>query len=285
MTNNIVFRSIEEFMTGYTPRYTPLMPLFLQGARQHAPVVGEATYKKIEAVGDIRSRIVTPKDTELHQIGAAGSSKTYKKYFLGSQYIQSNLQDRQGYEDVVSEALDEHFKHNDEIFLSGGGQNNGLLVSSDVNFTTRASAEMALGSNANLDALYAEIIAEALVANEIEGQKVLLYFGDTMSTKMNSLYGDGKRPFNAVLGEAEALQGYDMIKVPTAVVPASLTNGFAIVNMNKIQVHYMVLPEVNNQGVNEEKNYAWTNFLQGSSMVDVKTKDGIILQPLTFAVA
>lgn len=278
MTNKIVFRSVEEFMAGFTPRYTPIMGLFLDGARQHEAVVGEQKYTQISAVGDIRNKILTPKDTELHQIGATGSSKSYKKYFLASQFIQSNLQSREGYEDVVAEALDEHNKHNDEIFLSGNSQNNGLLVSSDPNFTLRTSA---LAST--LDALYTEIVAEALVANEIEGRKVLLYFGDTMSAKFNSLFADTNRAFSAVLSEAEALADYDFIKVPTSVLPASLTDGFAIVNMGKIQVHYMLLPEVNNQGVNEEKNYAWTNFLQGSSMVDVKTKDAIIVQPLTFA--
>ena len=278
MTNKIVFRSVEEFMTGFTPRYTSLMALFLGGAKQHEAAVGEAKYSQISAMGDIRNRVVTPKDTELHQIGAGPSSKSFKKYFLGSQYIQSNLQDRQGYEDVVSEALDEHNKHNDEIFLSGDGQNNGLLVSSDANFTARSSAAMA-----DLDALYNKIVEQALIANEIEGQKVLLYFGDTMSTKFNSLFGDNKVPFSEAVGSAEALKDYDFIKVPTAVVPGTLTSGFAIVNMGKIQVHYMILPEVNNQGTNEEKNYAWTNFLQGSSMVDVKTKDAIILQPLTFS--
>lgn len=278
MTNKIVFRSVEEFMSGFTPRYTSLMALFLDGARQHEANVGEAKYNGISAMGDIRSRRITPKDTELHQIGAGPGSKTFKKYFLGSQYIQSNLQDRQGYEDVVAEALDEHNKHNDEIFLGGDGQNNGLLVSSDPNFTLRSSDEMA-----DLDELYNTIVAQALIANEIEGKKVLLYFGDTMSTKFNSLFGTNKVPFSAALAEADALADYDFIKVPTSVLPASLTGGFAIVNMGKIQVHYMLLPEVNNQGTNDEKNYAWTNFLQGSSMVDVKTKDGIIVQPVTFA--
>lgn len=279
MTNKIVFRSVEEFMGGFTPRYTSIMARFLDGAKQHEAAVGEAKYSQVSAMGDIRSRVVTPKDTELHQIGAGPSSKAFKKYFLGSQYIQSNLQDRQGYEDVVAEALDEHNKHNDEIFLGGDGQNNGLLVSSDPNFTLRSSA-----AATTLDALYSEIIAEALVANEIDGQKMLLYFGDTMSARFNALFADTNRAFSSVLLEAEAMEGYEIAKVPTSVLPASLSGGgFAIVNMGKIQVHYMLLPEVNNQGVNEEKNYAWTNFLQGSSMVDVKTKDAIIVQPLTFA--
>jgi len=279
MTNKIVFRSVEEFMNNvYTPRYTPLMALFLDGAKQHEAAVGEAKYNQISAMGDIRNRNVGPKDTELYQIGASASGKSFKKYFLGSQFIQSELQDRDGYEDVVAEALDEHNKHNDEIFFGGDGQNNGLLVSSDANFTLRVSA-----AATTLDALYSEIIAEALVANEIEGRKVLLYFGDTMSARFNSLFTETKAPFSAALSEADAMAGYDFIKVPTAQLPASLAGGgFAIVNMDKIQVHYMMLPEVNNQGTNEEKNYTWTNFLQGSSMVDVKTKDAIIVQPLTF---
>lgn len=282
-TNKIVMRSVEEFMGGFTPRYTPMMPLFLAGARQHEAAVGEAKYTSVSAMGDIRNRVVTPKDTELYQIGAGGTSKTFKKYFLASQFKQSNLQDRQGYEDVVAEALDEHNKHNDEIFLGGDGLNNGLLVSQDSNFTLRTSAEMATGSDAHLTSLYNEILAEALIANEIEGQKVLLYFGDTMAAKFNTLFAATTKPFSQVLSEAEALSQYDFIKVPTAILPGSLTNGFAIVNMGKIQVNYIMLPEVNNQGVNEEHGYAWTNFLQGSSMVDVKTKDAIIVQPLTFA--
>lgn len=284
MTNLIVFRSVEEFMSGFTPRYTSLMALFLDGARQHEAKVGEAKYSQVSAMGDIRSRRITPKDTELHQIGAGPGSKSFKKYFLGSQYIQSNLQDRQGYEDVVAEALDEHNKHNDEIFLGGDGQNNGLLVSSDPNFTLRSSVQIAAGTDGtHLDALYSKIIEQMLIANEIEGRKVLLYFGDTMSGKMNALFGETKVAFSSVLSDADAMANTDLIKVPTAVLPASLTGGFAIVNMDKIQVHYMLLPEVNAQGTNEEKNYAWTRFLQGSSMVDVKTKDGIIVQPLTFA--
>lgn len=285
-TNKIVMRSTEEFMGGFTPQYTPIMPLFLSGARQHEPVVGDVTYKKVTAVGDLRSRLITPKDTEIHQVGASSGSKNYKKFFLASQFIQSNLQDRQGYEDVVAEVLDEHNKQNDEMFLSGqvnGVQhNNGLLVSTDPNFQTRSAETIAAGAT-RLDLIYDAIMAEALTANETDGQKLLLYFGSTMSSQFNALFTETKTPFSSVLGESDALGQYDFIKIPSSVLPASLTNGFAIVNMGKIQVNYMMLPEVNNQGTNEEKNYAWTNFLMGSSMVDVKSPGGIIVQPLTFS--
>lgn len=284
MTNKIEFRSVTEFMaSGYTPQYTPLMSLFLDGAKQHEAVVGEAKYTQISALGDIRNRIITPKDTELHQIGAGPSSKTFKKYFLASQFTQSNLQNRDGYEDVVAEALDEHNKHNDEIFLSGGGQNNGLLVSSDANFILRSSTAMAAGSDTHLTSLYNELVSEALSANDIEGRKVLLYWGATMSTKVNSLFAATSKPFSQALSEAEALKDYDLIKVPTAILPAGFTDGFAIVNMGKIRVNYIFLPEVNDQGFNAEKNYAWTNFMQASSMVDVKALGAIVVQPLTFA--
>lgn len=283
MTNNIVFRTVSEFMSGYTPQYTPLMPLFLAGARQHEAVVGEHKYDQVRAVGDLRSRVITPKDTEIFQVGANSGNKSFKKFFLGAQYIHSNLQSRQGYEDVVAEVLDENFKFNDEIFFSGQvngvQQNNGLLVSSDPNFQLRSAP----GNITTLDGLYSEIMAEALIANEMEGQKILLYFGDTMSSRFNSLFTETKTPLSAVLAESDAMSEYDFIKIPTAQLPSSLTNGFAIVNMGKIQVNYTILPEVNKQGVNDEKNYAWTNFLMGSSMVDVKAPGGIIVQPLTFA--
>lgn len=284
MTNKIVFRSVEEMMTGYVPKYAALMPTFLVNSQVHDAVVGEKTYTQVSAKGDIRSKRITPKDTEIHQIGAGTTKKNYKKFFFGSQFIQSNLQDRGGYEDVVAESLDEHMKHNDELYLSGGGQNNGLLLSSDENFVLKGSTAIPKATDGtHFDGLYDQMVADALEANKISGKKFLAYFGNTMTSKFNGLFPEIKKAFSAVLGEADALKDYEFVHIETDILPAGITDGYAIINESQVKTHYMILPEVNNQGQNEEKNYAWTNFLQGSTMVEVKTKGGIIRRPLTWA--
>jgi hypothetical protein len=128
MTNKIVLRTVEEFMSDYKPTYSPLYTLFLAKSQAYSEQVGQASFKRLDTVGDIRAKHVTPKDTELQQIAAKESSKTFKKYFLANQYIESNLQDRQGLEDVKAQVLDEHQKQADDLFLLGEGTSNSTMI-------------------------------------------------------------------------------------------------------------------------------------------------------------
>ena len=74
-TNKVVLRSVEEVMADYTPVYQPLYPLFLGKAQSYSEEAGQLTFKRLEAVGDIRAKHVTPKDTVIRQIGAKEGSR------------------------------------------------------------------------------------------------------------------------------------------------------------------------------------------------------------------
>ena len=286
MTNKIVLRSADEFMSDYEPVYQPLYPLFMKNSQAYPQVVGELNFKRLSAVGDIRAKRITPKDTHIHQIQVAEGKKTFKKYFDAAQFVQSKFQDQEGNEGVIREVLDENQKLQDLLFLLGEGTsdstmlNNGLYWSSDSNYVLETSVEVDKASAGyHLPDMHTQIMVTIAKADQVSGEKVLVLYGADVIAKFDSLYANSDAPFKRVL--AEVAEGWTFVKMPTDVTPSG-ANGWIAVNLDQIKVNYTVLPSLISQGVNEEKMHSWHNFLLGSMMVEVKAKYGIIRQPVTF---
>ena len=288
MTNKIAVKTVDEFMAGYVPVYQPILPLFLGKAKQYVEQVGTATVKRLDAVGDIRNRHLNPKDTEIKQIVSKLSSKVYKKYFLAGQYVESNFQDQEGLNDVVSQVLDEHNKHQDDLLFLGEGTsattmvNNGLFWSDDANYVLESSAAVAAGTAADhLADMHTKIMATATKANKVAGRKVLFVYGETAIGKLSAVYSSSPVVFKKVLADALGAN-WSIVEVPSDVALGSV-NGWIAVNMDQVQLHYTALPQLSAQGVNEEKMHSWHNFIMGSTMLEVLALYGIVRQPVTFA--
>lgn len=285
-TNKIALRSVEEFMSDYVPVYQPIFPLFLGKSQQYAAEVAKREFRRINAVADIRLKHVTPKDTELKQIAVMEGKKAFKSYFLANQFTMSNFQDRQGVEEVVAQVLDEHQIQADEMLLLGEGTsagtviNNGLFWSADPNYTLETSTAVASDSG-HLPSLHSKIMTTATKANQVAGRKLLVLYGATTVEKSNGVYSSSSRGFKAVLEEVLG-SNYSVAVLPEAATP-SATNGWIIANLDQTKLHYTALPQLLAQGVNEEKMYAWFNFMMGSMMLEVLAGNGIIRQPATFA--
>lgn len=286
MTNKIVMRTPEEFMNDYIPVYQPLYPLLMKKSQQYSEQVGQVDFRAVKTVGDIRAKHITPKDTEMSQVAVADGKKSFKKYFLGNQFIQSSLQDLDGAESVVAQVLDEHQKQADLLAMFGdstdGGTtvvNNGLIFSKDENYTL-----LSAGANVPVDdrlpALHARLMSAVRKAKNVAGEKVVIVYGDTMLDALDSLYEGQAVSFREVLQGALG-EGVSIAEIPSEVAPTG--NGIVIVNLDQIKFHYVALPKVDDQGTNAEKKYVWTNFLMGSIMIEVLTKNGVVHQPLTFA--
>jgi hypothetical protein len=288
MTNKVALKSVEEFMADYMPVYQPLFALFLGKSQAYSEEVGTIDFKRVDTVGDIRAKHITPKDTEIKQISVAEGKKTFKKYFLANQFIQSLLQDPRGNQDVIAQVLDEHNKQADDMLLLGEGTsagtvvNNGLFWSGDANYLLESSVEVAAGTAADhLKDMHTKIMASAAKADDIAGRKVLIVYGSTACAKFDSLYANTDAPFKKVLGEVLG-ENYTLVKLPSAVTPSG-ANGWIIANLDQIKLHYVVLPQLKAQGTNEEKMYSWHNFLLGSMMLEVLQYKAVIRQPVTFA--
>lgn len=286
-TNLIALKTTEELMTGYVPVYQPIYPLFLAGKSvQYAAEVGNMNFRQMSAVGDIRQKRITPKDTEIKQINVTDSSKQFKKYFFANQFVISDLQDQAGAADVVAEVLDEHQIQMDELLMLGDGSspatviNNGLYYSLDENYTLENSVAIASGSGRQAD-FYRNVMASISKADQVAGRKLIIFYGTDILPLFNSIYDTSARPWKTVLAEV-AGPNYSFIQLPAASTPAS-SSGWIVVNIDQVKFHYTLLPELTNQGTNEEKMYYWFNFKMGSCMLEVVKKNAVIRQPATLA--
>lgn len=278
-TNKIALRSVEEFMSGYTPVYQPLYPLFLPRSQSYSEQAGKIDFKRVETVGDIRGKHITPKDTEIKQISFKEGSKAFKKYFLANQFTISALQDQQGVEDVVAQVLDEHQKQFDELFLLGEGVsdstmiNNGLYWSDDANYVLNPISAPTV---ADLEDLHTEVMKTVAVANDVAGQKVVIFYGEDTLALYDSLYSSAPIPFKRTLAEVLGA-GYSQVKLPAAITPAS-AEGWMVANLDQLKLHYTALPSLESNGVNDEKKYSWWNFLMGSSMLECLAYGAVVRQ-------
>lgn len=282
MTNKIVLRTNEEFLSDFKPLYTPIWPLLINNGAgvKHSMEVGQTSFRETKTIGDIRNRRIDPKSTEVHQIHSTEGVKTFHKYFDASQYIQSSLQDTKGYETVKGQALDEHNLQFDEMLMDGGGINNGLIVSSDANHTTNSSYEIKKDAGGKYFADMYDKMSEVLeAANRLQGDKLVFVMGDKTIKNFNSLSSTTDTPLSKLI--QDAFPEFSFNKMSDRLNAAG-REGLLIVNLDQIRVNYIYTPAIDGEGVNEEKRYIWTNFLSGSSMVDVRNKGGVTYQPFTF---
>lgn len=280
MTNKIVLRTTDEYMGGFRPIYRPLWGLFMGNAVQYSAEVGTHTFREVKTVGDIRAKDFTPKDTELKQIAVAEGSKTFKKYFKGVQYIQSQFQDQRGVQEMIGQVLDEHNRQADDLLL-GDSINSGIYTSADENYELKNSYEVQKDANdEHLADMYAKVVSLAQEANVNAGRKVVMFYGSTVLPKFGGLFAQAVRPFRGVLAEGLGAD-YSILEMPADCTPSN-ANGMMILNMDQIRLHWTAMPQLRNQGINEEKQYYWFNFLLGSMMADLRVDKAIIRQPLTF---
>lgn len=288
-TNLITLKTPEVFMAGFTPIYTPVFGLLASNGKSiaYADEVGEVALRRIETVGDIRGKRYTPKDTEIKQIAVGEGKKYFKKYFFRSQFIISQFQNAEGIDDVTSQVLDEQNRQYDELAFNSEGTtvgtqiNNGLYLSSDANYVLETSVEVASGGNdPRLLSLHSKVMTNADKANRVSGRKVVIFYGSNVLPLVNGLYTSGKA-FRSSLQEALGSE-YSILSLPSDTALNS-GHGWMIVNLDQIRFHYLSLPKLQARGINEEKGYAWSNFLMGSNMTEVLALGGIIRQPATLA--
>ncbi len=283
-TNKIILRTVQEIMADYVPVYQPLYPLLLGKSQSWSEQVGRIDFKRAIAVGDIRGKHVTPKDTEIRQVNVSEGTKAFKKYFLANQFQQSAMQDSLQTEDVIKQVLDEHQKQMDELVLFGEGTssltdviNNGLFWSNDPNYLLQSS-DAITGTDKLID-FHSTVLAQAQIADQVAGRKMVIFYGSAIIPYFDGVYAANPVPFKKVLGEVLG-SNYSMMKMPPGLTTQS-ESGFLIVNLDQVKLHYTALPALKDQGVNSEKMYSWHNFLMGSTMVECLALDAIIHQPLT----
>jgi hypothetical protein len=288
-TNKPVMKTTQQYQSDFVMTYSPIVGLFLPKSQQYDEKVGKLELRRIEAVGDIRGKRYTPKDTHVHQINVTEREKTFKKYFDKSQFVISGLQDNENVDEVVNQVLDEHNAQMDERFLMGdapgttpGTQlNNGLFLSSDSNYTLESSTEIAFG-NTRLSDFHTKVVGTAQKSDQIAGRKLIMFYGNVVPL-FNSLYATSqvawKQALQDVLGP-----DYALAVMPEEITPSG-ANGWIVANLDQCKLHYITLPKLVASGYDERNDEYWFNFLQASCMLEVLAKNGVIHQPSTLALS
>ena len=280
-TNRVALRSVEEFMADYRPNYIPMYSALLGNAQAYSEEVGKVSFNRLEAVGDIRAKHITPKDTVLHAIQARETLKNFKKYFMGSEFAQSTLQDNSRTEQVLAQVLDEMQKQFDEMVLFGEGTshsnmiNNGLFWSNDPNYTFIDNSEEIDGDAVDpLIDFLAKVMVDANRSKQVDGDKLLVFYGADIISLVNSVFAASSQPFRSVLAGVLG-QGWSVAEMPTTVTPSG-EQGWMIVTLPQVKLHMTTLPKLKDQGVDARASESWHHFLTGSTMVDVLALDAII---------
>lgn len=286
-TNLIISQKSEEFLSGFTPTYNPIYPLFTsQNAQQYELQVAERKFRRAQALGDIRNKRLTPKDTELKRLAIGEQSKIFKAYVYAQQFVRSTLQSDEGVADGFAQALEEHQKMQDEILLFGDGAapgsviNNALYYSQDSNYVLESA--QSIPSSGKLLAFHQAVVSEVNSRN-VGGSRRVMFYGDTALACLDSIHESGA---GTVLGFLEeVLRDVDFLRLPSVdkegLIPSG-ENGILVVNQSQIKTHYVTEPVMLNQGVDEKVMEAWANFIQGSMMVEVLARGGVTKLPFTF---
>lgn len=288
MTNKIVLPTAEEFMGGYIPTYAAIYGVFLGNSFGHNVEVGQANFKEMTTVGDIRAKRITPKDNVIKQVNAKEDVFSFKKYFFANQYLTSSLQGSEGAADVAAMVLDEHHVQADDLLLNGDGTssadilNDGLLISKSSKYVLESQATVALSDQ--LHKFFTAIMTTAAKANNISGQKVLFLYGTKTKALYNSLFPNSDQPVKEVLMKSLGAN-YAIVEIPDAPQSnkATIDEGWVIANLTQTKLHYVKLPSLFSQGVNDEKMHIWMNFLMGSMALELKASGAIIHQPAVIA--
>lgn len=283
-TNKVILKDQYQMMMDYTATYVPLWPSMLARAVEYSAEVGTLEFRRVEALGDLFPKVITPKDTEIKQIGVTQNTRLYKRYFYANQFTVSGLQDQVAMQEVANQVLDAHNQRFDQVVLYGDGTspsnvlNNGLYYSSDSNYVLESSVTIS-GADP-LIKFHESVINTIQDARDVAGQKALVFYGNETTLALNSLYASQPVSFRSVL--QSVVPDVAILEIPRQVKPGS-DEGWMVVNMDQMRLHHSTTPSIDDSGVNAEKKYSWMNFLMGSTMVEVTALGGIIRQPATWA--
>lgn len=277
----------EEYLAGASLSYSPVI-LSLSNKVSHAVNLDQVKFKSIDVEKDsIVAFPLTKEATEKQHIKAGDTSKVFNIYVKGAKYIQSLRAGVSALPKLHNRVLLQYSKIFDMDGMSGDGKNNGLITSSDENYTTNTSKEIkkvASGVTA-FDRVQSLVELVGTLQTQVDDSHMsqqikIYYYGSDLVSFLGSITEDNETPVIELCQKAWV--GVQWIKIPSAVLPTGAGEGLLVVADDLVTLHYCQEPTIENDGTNDEDNYYFANYITGSLMVDVEEKDGIIKQPITF---
>jgi hypothetical protein len=288
----------EEYIEAATIDYVPSI-LALPKLKKYDLETDKITFKELSVENDsIVPSLLTAEMTEINAIKVSQKSHTFLSYGKGNTFRKdlrkNGSANIQTFHNQILRGYNIAF---DQIALFGEGSNIGLLGgnSAGTNFYFPSSAEIpAVGSGDGFNRIQkAKEIAVAInnaindktAATDITvyfyGAALLSFLGWISPSQENDVRYHIKQAFE---GKNVTFVDISALAATSALLSAaSLVNGIVVVANNLVTLEHSGVPEIEDQGVNTEKKYYWSNYLLGSVQVRPEIDGAVIHQKITFA--
>lgn len=285
----IGLRTKEEYAESITISYVPSI-LSLTKRKEITLQSEKITFKEVKVESDsVIPSLLTSEGTEINHAKVSSTSRVFNAYGKGICLTKSNYRNAgmnvQSFHDQVIRELSMQF---DGIGLLSEGGNNALIVSSDPNYVTLSSAEIPAvsgdGFNQVLKAKEIAVNLNSLVNDYTASINLNIYFyGPLLTRFLGNITSGQENDVQYHVRQAFVGKNVRFINISALALGGLTENGIIVASDDLTTLEHCGLPQIERQGVNDEKNYYWANYFFGSVNVRPETKGAIIKQVITFA--
>lgn len=281
----------EEYIEASSISYVPSI-LALNKRKAYDLDINKITFKELNVEADsVIPSFLTSEKTEKNSVKISQKSHIFNSYGKGLKFRRDLLQNGnvniQPLHDQIIRQLSIQWDRN---ALVGEGGNNGLITSSDDNYITLSSQEIpAVSGDGFNQVLKAKQVAVALnnsVNDYTASTDLVVYFyGSALLSFLGNITAGQENDVRYHIKQAFEGKNVRFIDISALAAPASLSlgNGIIVASNDLVTLEHCGLPQIKNQGVNDEDDYYWARYFFGSIQVRPDVEGAVIKQAITFA--
>jgi hypothetical protein len=293
MTNDIRtgVKTKEEYIEAASIGYVPSI-LALSKLKKYELDTDKVTFKELSVENDsVVPSFLTSEMTEVNAAKVSQKSHIFYSYGKGLKFRKdlrkNGAANIQIFHDQILRQMSIQFDKN--AFVGEGG-NNGLITSSDSNYHAASSVEIPAVSGDGFNQIQAaKAVAVALnnlVNDYTASTNLTVYFyGAALLSFLGKITPGQENDVRYHIKQAFDGKTVNFVDISALAAPASLSlgNGIIVVSNDLTTLEHSGLPAIEKDGVNDENNYYWSNYILGSSQVRPEIYGAVIKQAITFA--
>lgn len=285
-------KSVEEIRDATTFLYNPVILALSNKYRYDSSVADEHKFQTFDVVKDsVKAEILTTEQTEKHHIKGRTAQRVFNLYLAGAKAIVSFRNKYMNLQKANDKVIREYSIMFDRWSMVGDRGNNGLLVSNDPNYVTNGNVQIpaVVDDGWNQVKAMSDTFTSLLLqidATTGDSDIIVYTYGDALAAFLASFTQQNETVIRTLMQQKFEGKRVRFIHVPSIVLKDTSMagqNGIVVVADNLTSFEYTQEPIVRSNGVNEENEYYWANYVTGSVQVSPDEPGAIIKQPITFA--
>lgn len=281
----------EEYIEGASVSYIPSI-LALPTKEAYKLDINQIKFKELNIEKDsVVPSFLTSEMTEINAVKVSQKSHTFNAYGKGIKFRKDNLQNQNvNLQPIHDQIIRELSIQWDRSGLVGEGGNNGLITSNDPNVLTPSSVEIPTISGNGFNQIQAfKAVGTALniaVNDNTASSNLTVYFyGAALLGLLGKITEGNENDARSVFKQSFDGKNVNFVDISALAAPTSLSlgNGIIVASNDLVTLEHSGLPNLSKDGVNDEDDYYWSRYFNGSVQVRPRILGAIIKQVITFA--